>query len=349
MTKPDNAANAVASALNPQRGASRVLLTLAMSDYDHIRDLTSGVVRADGIDLVYLPLSIEEIFFRFTQFREWEVSEMSFGKYASLVSQDDRSLTAIPVFPSRIFRYSSVYVRKDGPVATPRDLAKRRVGLPEWAQTAAIYTRGMLAQEYGIGLADVEWHQAGVNQAGRIEKVDLRLPQGVRLVRHEDKTLNRMLLEGELDAVMTAHPPEAFKQGNPQIVRLFGDSQALEEDYWRRTGIFPIMHVVALRRDVVDRFPWVPMNLFKAFEEAKRRSLARAREVTAPRFPVPWLLNAVEKAQSLLGDDFWPYGIEPNRRTLEAFLAFAHEQGVCHRRVAVEELFAPQLRASFRV
>jgi 4,5-dihydroxyphthalate decarboxylase len=326
----------------------RLQVTIAISDYDHVRDFATGAVRADGIDARFLTLTIEEIFFRFTKFREWDASEMSMGKYVALRSQDDTSLTAIPVFPSRVFRHSSIYVRRDGPVRAPADLKGRRVGVPEWAQTAAVYSRGALTHQYGVALGDVEWIQAGVNEPGRAEKVKLNLPPGVRLTPRPDSSLNAMLLAGELDALLTAHPPDAFEQGDRRVVRLFADYRSVEQAYWRATGIFPIMHVVALKSEIVARHPWVAMNLFKAFEEAKRRSVARALEVTATRFPVPWIYDVAAKAAAEFGELF-PYGIEPNRTTLEAFLDYAVEQGVCHRRLAVEALFPEALASRFKV
>lgn len=326
-----------------------VHLTLAMSDYDHIRDLTSGAVQAEGIELTYLNLTVEEIFWRFSKFREWDASELSMGQYVSLVSQGDASLTAIPVFPSRIFRHSAFYVRRGGPVKAPQDLVGRRVGIPQWSQTAGIYARGALMHQFGIRLQDIDWYQTGVNQAGRQEPVALKLPAGVRFTQVPDKSLNEMLLAGELDAIITAHPPESFKQGHPDVARLFSDILSVETAYWRETRIFPIMHTVVIRQDVLARHRWIAMNLYKAFEEAKRRSVARALDITAPRFPVPWVFEHAARARELFGDDFWPYGIEPNRTTLEAFLAFAHEQGVCHRPVKVDELFPEELKSAFRV
>jgi len=326
---------------------TRLRLTLAIGDYDHTRDLALGAVRPDGIELIHLALPVEEIFFRFTKYREWDVSEMSFGKVVSLASQDDRSLVALPVFPSRVFRLSSIYVRGDGRVRSPGDLAGKRIGVPEWAQTAAIYTRGYLAHELGLALADIEWVQAGLNEAGRVEKVALKLPPGIRLRPVRDATLNDMLLGGELDAVLSARPPRGFAEG--RITRLYPDYREPEEAYFRKTGVFPIMHVVALRRDVFERDPWVAMNLFKAFEEAKRRSLARLADVTASHAPLAWIGDYSARMQRLFGDDPWPYGVEPNRRTLEAFLQFAFEQGVCHRRLGVEELFPAELATSYRV
>ena len=326
-----------------------IKLTLAIGPYDHVRDFVDGTVRADGIDLIALNLPVEEIFYRFTRFREWDISEMSFGKFVSLVSQNDHSITAIPVFPSRVFRHSSIYVRKNGRIRKPQDLKHKRVGIPEWAQTASIYTRGYLMHEVGIALKDIEWHQAGVNEMGRSEKVKLKLPRGVRYVNHRGRSLNDMLLAGELDAVLSARPPRAALDPDAAVTRLFPDAPGVERAYYRKTGIFPIMHVVALRRKILDRHPWVAMNLFKAFEEAKQRSLGRALDVTASYYPLPWAVDYARQSQALFGDDFWPYGIECNRATLESFLHFAYEQGVCHRKLAPEDLFPVEVQSSYRV
>jgi 4,5-dihydroxyphthalate decarboxylase len=258
-------------------------------------------------------------------------------------------LTAIPVFPSRIFRHSSIYVRRDGAVRTPQDLTGKRIGLPEWAQTAAVYSRGLLAHQYGINLASIEWIQAGVNEPGRHEKVALNLPPGIRLKPKPAKSLSRMLVEGEVDAVLSAHPPVCFENGHPDITQLFEDYMTVEAEYYRTTGIFPIMHVIALKRAAVEAHPWIAMNLFKAFEEAKQRSIARALEMTAPRFPIPWCFEHARRAQKLFGQDYWPYGVDANRTTLEAFLQYAHEQGVCHRRLAPEDLFPEQVLSRVRV
>lgn len=324
-------------------------LTLAVGDYDHVRDLTSGVVRAAGIELNCLNLPPEEIFFRFTKFREWDVSEMSFAKYASLLSQDDSSIVAIPVFPSRVFRLSSLYVRPDGPVRSPADLKGCRMGVPEWAQTASIYTRGYIAQELGIPLESIDWVQAGVNQPGRVEKVALKLPQGIRYRSAPDRCLNDLLLAGAIDVIMSARAPTGFSDGSGNIVRLYPDFRAVEEAYYRKTRVFPIMHIVVLRRDVFEAHPWVAMNLYKAFSEAKARAVERVADVTASHAPLAWLSDYADKMRSLFGEDFWPYGIEPNRPTLEAFLQFASEQGVCHRRLAVAELFPAQVQAFHKV
>lgn len=328
---------------------SKLRITFACSDYDHIRDFVTGEVPVAGIDLNYLKLTIEETFYRFTKFREWDVSEMSMGKYVSLISQNDPTVTAIPVFPSRVFRQSSIFLNKGSPIRRAEDLRGKRVGIPEWAQTASIYTRGWLVHDIGIPLQEIEWVQAGVNQPGRVEKVELKLPPGVRYRAEPTKSLTGMLLSGEVDAIAAAHPPEPFEHGSPDIVQLYPDFRSVEEDYFRKTGIFPIMHVIALRRDTYEANRWIAMNLFKALEEAKERSMARALEITATRFPFAWCYDSAARARALFGDDFFPYGIEKNRTTLEAYLQYAFEQGVCHRKVTPEELFAPEVQSSFKV
>nr|WP_236589809.1 4,5-dihydroxyphthalate decarboxylase [Ramlibacter aurantiacus] len=309
--------------------------------------MVSGRVRAEGIDLLPTNLPVEEIFYRFTKFREWDISEMSFGKYVSFVSQDAGRYVAIPVFPSRVFRQSSFYVRAGERPAGPEWLAGKRVGVPEWAQTASIYSRGWLAHTVGIALTDIDWVQAGVNDAGRAEKVALKLPAGIRLTPVPDRCLDEMLLAGDIDAIMSARPPRGLAEG--RIERLFASPREVERRYFESTGIFPIMHVVAMRKEVLDRHPWVAMNLVKAFTEAKERSIERALDITCSHFPLPWIPDAIEDSRALFGADPWPYGIEPNRRTLQAFVDFAHEQGVCHRRVSVDELFPEQVRSTFKV
>ena len=316
-------------------------LTLALNPYDHVRDVLNGEVRATGIELVPLELPIEEIFYRFTKFREWQASEMSFGKVISLMSEEKPEIICVPVFLSRVFRHSAIYLPQNSPIRKPKDLEGKRVGIPEWAQTAGIYVRGMLAHEYGVDLAKIQWLQAGVREPGRVEKVELKLPAGVKIERKADRTLVGMLEEGDLDAVMSARevPGE----------RLFKDYRAAEAEYWKKTRIFPIMHVLALRRDVYEKNRWVAMNLFQAFLEAKRRSVARVAEFGLSHLPMPWVPDHARQWREIAGEDFWPYGIEPNRPTLDAFLQYGYEQGVCKKRLKVEDLFAPETLQSFKI
>ena len=303
----------------------------------------------EGIDINYLNLQIEEIFARFVNFQEWELSEMSFGKFVSFISQDNGKVIGLPVFPSRVFRQSSIYVREDSTIQKPGDLVGKKIGIPEWAQTASIYTRGWLVDQIGISLRDIEWFQSGVNQVGREEKVKLKLPDGVNLTPVTDKSLTQMLLNGDIDAAMTAHAPLPFEEGDPSIRRLIPNYREVEEAYYKDTKIFPIMHILAIRRDVYEENPWIAMNLYKAFTQAKDNSVYRAQEITATRFPFAWCYEAAERTKEIFGDDFFPYGLEPNRTTLEAFLRYAYEQGVCHRKVEPEELFPKELSKVFKV
>ncbi|HUQ74464.1 MAG TPA: 4,5-dihydroxyphthalate decarboxylase [Burkholderiales bacterium] len=318
-----------------------ISLSLGINSYDHVRDLVSGEVRPAGIDLVPLELPIEELFYRFSRFREWHVSEMSFGKVVSMMSEEKPEIIALPVFLSRVFRHSAIYLPEGSPIKAPKDLEGRRVGIPEWAQTAGIYVRGMLAHEYGVDLARIEWFQAGVREPGRVEKVALHLPAGVKIRRMADKTLLGMLAAGELDAVMSAREIPA--------PRLFKDYRAVEAEYWKQTRIFPIMHVLVLKRDVYERDRWIAMNLFKAFDEARRRSVARVREFGLSHVPLPRVPDHTKQWVALAGEDFWPYGIEPSRPTLEAFFQYAHEQGVAKKRLRMEDVFAPETREQFRI
>jgi 4,5-dihydroxyphthalate decarboxylase len=318
-----------------------IQLSLALNNYDHVRDLLAGAVRADGIDLLPLELPIEEIFYRFTKFREWDVSEMSFGKVVSLMSQERPDIVAIPVFVSRVFRHSAIYLRDGSGIKKAKDLEGRRVGIPEWAQTAGIYVRGMLAHEYGVDLARIQWYQAGVREPGRVEKVELKLPAGVKIQPQPEKTLVGMLAAGELDAVMSARELPA--------PRLFPDYRAAETEYWKKTRIFPIMHVVVIKRDVYERDRWIAMNLYKAFDEARRRSMARVREFGLSHLPVAWMTDHTRQWISLAGEDFWPYGIEPNRPSLEAFFQYAYEQGVAKKHLRMDDVFAPETREHFRI
>ncbi|WP_067464398.1 hypothetical protein [Actinomadura macra] len=324
---------------------SRVHVSLAVNDYDHVRDLCTGAVPVTGVTLTALNHPVEEIFFRFARHREWEVSELSMAKYCALRGSGDDSLTAIPIFPSRLFRHSAIFIRADGPVDDPAALRGGRIGIPEWSQTATVYARELLESDYGVRPEDVTWVQAGTNEPGRVEGIPLKPPAGIRIEPRPDTTLNDLLVAGDLDAVIAAHPP----RDGTRLRRLFDDPEAVERAYFARTGIFPIMHVIVLRSDLHSRHPWVAMNLMTAFEEAKRRSLDRALEMNASRIPVPWQAAHTERARHLFGDDFWPYGIDANRTTLEAFLGMCRRQGITPNPLTAEDLFAPEVHDHYRI
>ncbi len=326
-----------------------VQLSIAVSDYEHFRDFRYGEVQAAGIDPLWLILDLHEIFSRFAAGREWHVSEMSFAKFSAQVTAPGADIIGLPVFASRVFRLSSFYVNKKKGIHGPADLRGKRIGLPEWAQTAAVYSRGWLEHEAGVPLTSVEWVQAGTETAGRTEKVELNLPKGLVLKREPTKTLNDMLVAGEIDAIMTASTPSAMQKKHPDIGRLFPDFRTREADYFSRTRIYPIMHVIAMRKDILADHPWIARNLCLAFEESKDRCMERLKEAGISRYPVPWLPHYIAELEELFGGDIYPYGIEANRPTLEAFLQYSFEQGIAKRHVKPEEIFPPGIEPSVAV
>jgi 4,5-dihydroxyphthalate decarboxylase len=323
-------------------------ITMAMTGYDHVLDIARGRVEVTGVDLTYLELPAPEIFARFVANREWQVSELSLAKYVALRASGDDSLTAIPVFPSRSWRHSALFVDVDGP-RHPSDLAGKRIGVPEWAQTAAVWTRALLQHEWGVDLRGVSWVQAGLDQSGRREKVALRLPDGVSVTPMPGYSLDELLVAGEIDAILSAHAPASSRQPGSRIVRMATGGMDAEREYTTRTGIFPIMHIVAIRADVAAQFPWLAGNLMSSFEQSKANSLARLRELGVSRYPVPWLGAHLDEIRDVFGADPWPYGVDANRATLEAFVEYCAEQGVAETAIPIDQLFAQQVLDRVRI
>ena len=328
---------------------SKLSLTMAIPEYDHTRDVVSGRVPVEGIDLTCLIYPVEEIFYRFIVYKEFDVAEISFAKYSALIAQGNTDFFALPIFPSRVFRHSSLYVRDGGPIKKITDLKGRKVGIPEWAQTAAVYSRGFLQDQYGIELSSIHWVQAGVNQPGRIEKVDLKLPKGVEITRIADKSLNEMLLSGEIDAALVARAPDAFVKGDPKIRRLFDDFVDVEIDYYKRTKIFPIMHVLVIKKEVYEKNSWIPRSLYKAFCEAKDLAIKNMHISNTMACTLPWLPYEREQLREIFGPDWWPYGVEANRHALESLIRYMGEQGLLARKLGVDELFAPNVVGEFKI
>src|SRR5262250_1122820 len=328
---------------------SRLKLTIATTDYDHFRDFRLGLVNAEGIDATWLTLGHHEIFARFTFNREWDVSELSFAKFCAQVTRAEPDIIGLPVVCSRLFRFSSFYVNKSSGIKTAADLKGKTIGSPEWAHTAAVYMRGWLADEHGVKLQDVHWYQAGANEAGRVEKVELNLPPGVQLTRVADRSLSEMIASGEIDCALIARPPNSFLAGHPDVVRLFPNFQDLEEEHFARTKVFPIMHVIAMKREILDAHPWAARNLYNAFNESKRRSIERLLDPAVSRYPLPWLPTYARKMRDLFGGDPFPFGIEENRPTLELFLQYTFEQGIAHRHAKPDEVFPPGIMAPVKI
>lgn len=328
---------------------AHVHLTMAMSECEHARDLTSGLIRPRGITLTSLILPIEEMAFRYLRNFEFDVAETSFAKFITLTASGNSPIIGIPVFPARLFRNSAIYVRKDSGIASPKDLEGKSVGIPEWAQTAGVYVRGMLAEYYGVALERVNWFQASVNEPGRVEKVRFQLPSHYHYVPRPDKCISDMLVSGEIDAAITARPPRCFLQKSPDVMRLFPDFRAEEMAYHQATGIFPIMHVMSMRRAVFEAYPWVARNLYTAFEQAKDAAVERMLEITTSRLPLPWGAAYAAEMKEKMGGDLWPYGAAANRHTLEAFCRFAHAQHLTPSVLAIEDLFPKELLHESRV
>jgi len=326
-----------------------IKLSIATTDYDHFRDFRLGAVQAEGIDHTWLTLGHHEIFARFTFNREWDVTELSFAKFTAQVTRENADIIGLPVPCSRLFRFSSFYVNKNSGIKTVEDLKGKRIGSPEWAHTAAVYMRGWLHNDVGVKLPDIHWYQAGANEAGRIEKVELSLPDGVQLTRVPEKSLSEMLAAGEIDCAIIARPPNCYLEGHPDVVRLFPDFLEMEEDYYQRTKIWPIMHIIAIQKHILDANPWVARNLYNAFLESKRRSLERILDPAVSRYPLAWLPIYARKMRDMFDGDPFPFGIEENRSTWEQLLLYAHQQGIAHRHVAPEDIFPKGIMTSIKV
>lgn len=328
----------------------KLQLSLACWDYDRTRALADGSVRPEGIDLIYQNLYVEETFFRMLRNREFDAAEMSLSSYCVSLMKDEPAFIAIPVFPSRFFRHSCIFVSAKSGIREPKDLAGRKIGVPEYQMTAPVWIRGILQDEYGIDPAGCEYWTGGEEEPGRDEKLKLDLPPNFR-VRPigPDKTLARMIAEGELDAMHTARAPSSFATQPDRVKRLFENYVEVEKAYYRKTKIFPIMHTVVVRRELYDANRWIAQSLCKAFIEAQRRTYEYLATTMANTSMLPWQAAHVEEARALLGEDWWPYGFEPNRHVLETFLRYHHEQGLSKRRLKAEELFAPETLKSFRV
>lgn len=329
---------------------SRLNLSLACWDYDRTRAIADGSVRPDGIDVNYQNLFVEETFFRMLRNREFDAAEMSLSSYCVSLMRDAPAFIAIPVFPSRFFRHSCIFVSAKSGIREPKDLAGKRIGVPEYQMTAPVWIRGILQDEYGVDPASPEYWSGGEEEPGRDEKLKLDLPAKFRLKPiGPAQTLSRMIAAGEIDALHTARAPSTFTSQPAAVKRLFGDFVEVEKAYYRKTKIFPIMHTLVIRRELYEANRWIAQSLFKAFVQAQRRTYDHLDTTMANATMLPWQAAHVEEARRELGEDWWPYGVAPNRQVLDTFLRYHYEQGLSKRRLRVDELFAPETLESFRV
>lgn len=329
---------------------SRLNLTFGCWNYDRTRSLMDGSVVPDGIDLNYLNMPVEETFFRMLRHREFDVAEMSLSSYAVSMFNPQRPFVAIPVFPSRFFRHSCIYVNAGSGIREAKDLIGKRVGNPEYQMTAPVWIRGILSDHYGVPVDSVTYFTGGEEEPGRSEKIRLDLPPNIRVQPiGPGQTLARMLLEGEIDALYTARMPSSFLNGGGRVRRLFEDYEQVERNYFRETGLFPIMHTVAMRRDVYESNRWIAQSLMKALRESQRRAYEDLYQTAALKVMLPWLTAHVEQVRSEMGEDFWPYGFEKNEANLRTFLRYHFEQGLSKRLLEPGELFAPEAMEAFKI
>ena len=321
---------------------SNVKLSLACNDYDRSRALIDGRVKPDGIDLDVTVLKPRELFPRMLDHQEFDVSELSLGSYASLVARGNSPFVAIPVTLSKLFRHSCIYVRKGADISTPKDLKGKRVGTTQYGATATITMKGMLQDEYGVAPSDMSWFIGGLNTPTEKPLIPLNLPRNIALeFLPNDRTLEEMLSRGELDALFSILIPDLFLEGSREIARLFPDFRTVEQDYYRRTRILPVMHIVAIRERVYREHPFVAKSLYAAFCGARDLATEALYDTDALTTSLPWLIEYVEESRRIFGDDFWAYGIEPNRPAFDALCRYVHEQGLAPRRVTPEDLFLP--------
>jgi 4,5-dihydroxyphthalate decarboxylase len=326
---------------------STLRLSLACWDYDRTRSLSDGRVKPEAIDLNYLTLCPEETFFRMMRFREFDVAEMSLSSYVLSLENPQRPFVAIPVFPSRAFRHSGIFIRRGGSVAQPSDLVGKRIGIPEYQLTAIVWIRGILEEFYGVPYDSVQYVTGGLEEAGRIEKARVKLPKSVSIApAPEGATLAEMLDRGEIDAIYAPRTPSTF--GNGRVTRLFADSVSEERKYYQATGIFPIMHVVAIRREIFERDRWIAKSLQKAFDASLAEVRPAQHDTTALRFSLPWLVAHAEETEAIMGPNPWAYGFsERNRKVLSAFLRYSHAQGLASVVRDPAELFVSESLESF--
>jgi len=328
---------------------SKLSLSVAVRDYDRTRPLTDGTVQIDGVDPVFMALDPEEIFFRAFRHAEFDICELSLSSSTVKTAQGSFAYVGVPVFVSRAFRHTSIYVRTDR-IKKPADLKGRKIGLAEYQLTANVWARALLEDQYGVKPSDITWVRGGLEQPGRVEKIAVTLPGEIKLESApEGATLNAMLEAGEIDAFMGPRTPSSFEQGKPNIGWLFADPIAAGRDYFKRTGIFPIMHVTGIRRELVDKHPWLPAAVFKAFAESKAKCLEALEDTAATKVTLPFVEEQLRAARTFMGEDFWSYGLSANRNVLETFLRHHHAQGLSSRLVSPEELFHPSTHESFAI
>jgi 4,5-dihydroxyphthalate decarboxylase len=328
---------------------SKLQLSVAMGDYDRTRALFDGRVQIDGVDPVFMLLNPEEMFFRAMRSVDFDIAELSFSSYLVKHSKGESPYIAVPVFLSRAFRHTSIYVRKDR-IKKPEDLKGKRVGLPEYQLTANVWARAILQDDHGVRPEDITWVRGGIDTPGRPEKIQLQLPPAVRVeAAPEGTTISELLDRGDIDGFIGPRPPSRSALKNPNISWLFDDPTAAAKDYYRRTGVFPIMHVLGIRKELAAQHPWLPGAVLKAFTQSKAAALELLGDTSATKVTLPFVEEQLKAARETMGEDYWSYGIGAARKTLETFVRHHHSQGLSQRLVPVEELFHPATYETYTI
>jgi len=329
---------------------AKLRVSLAVAPYDRTRPILDGRVTVDGCEIVASALEPEEMFFRAYRYQDFDITELSLSTHLLTTARGDAPFVGIPAFLSRSFRHASIIVRTDRGIRTPADLKGKTVGLPEYQQTANVWVRGMLKDEYGVDASDVRWRGGGMEEPGRAERTPITLPPPIDLQRiPSDRTLSQMLATGELDAVMGPRPPSYFGKPGVPVARLFPDYRAAEEAYFKKARMFPIMHILGIRKTLHEQHPWLAANIYKAFVEAKKLAVAELQHAGRLAVTLPWLVAEYQATRALMGDDYWSYGVAANRSEFEALGRYAVEQGLAARPITPEELFAPSTLQAARV
>ncbi len=321
---------------------AKLELSLAVGLYDRTFAIYDGQASIEGCEINAVPLLPEEAFHRAFKHREFDITEMSLSSHTLITARGDAHYVGIPAFTSRVFRHSGIYIRTDRGIKRPEDLKGKIVGLPEYQQTANVWIRGILQDEHGVRATDIQWRSGGIEEPGRDERAPLKLPAEIDLQPiPRGRTLSDMLSTGEIDAMMTARAPSVFIRKTPNVDRLFPDYVPVEEAYFKRTRIFPIMHLIGIRRSLVERHPWLAVSVFKAFAKAKEMALEDLGLIGHLSVTLPWPVAELHRVRALMGNDFWSYGVDANRYALETLMRYSLEQGLISKPLPVDALFAP--------
>jgi len=324
---------------------SKLQLNFACALYDRMQPIYTGEVQIEGIDLNFIPIELPRpIFDRMSGGEEFDVAEYSSSEYVQRYAARECPFVAIPVFPSRTFRHSFISINKKSGIKTPKDLEGKRVGVALYTMTAAIFIRGLLQHEYGVDVDKIHWVQGAINEGGAhgsptvlplLKKIDLE-------INTSGKSLGDLLEDGEVDATIGTSLPQAIRH-NPDIARLFPNFKEVEKEYYARTKIYPIMHLVAIKKEIYERHPFVATSLFNAFNKSKNIALEKMMNLRALRYMLPWMAEDIDEIHDVFGGDPWPYGLEPNRPTLEALVTYLVDQGLVapDKKPTLDELFAP--------